>query len=443
MMQEPRGAGKTSQPGGSERHRKGGGMTDGQRRGRRNESRDFSGRLMTQSGPRTTAPMWARPFFTPGEWAVYTALWSYPNESVFPSHQDLADRSWVQWGTAKDAVSKMDRLGLLDRAPSTRDDGSDSTNTYFLVEVPTAEHLKAVESLKAERAEKQEDDRKKRKAQKRKYEKTQVTVVPAESAEGGCGGGSTPVRATGGAVEGAPRGCGVHRTPGGAVQGAPGCDVHRTLESLGVTPSVSVPSRSSSSPSGDDFGQNVQAESDPKTAEQELGSPPKIGNQEDYATDGYPLELTGWEAELAAELDRLRPDWGPRPIRLAVGHPSVRDRSASSPDLVRRAFLLAAADRPRGNHRGTWSPSRMTTDGCPFWSRALAEMETGAGAERGGTQPGPDLPGQRAGNGPAGPSTTPAFAPATRPPSEVAAMLAAGGWRSRSGGVLADAEAAN
>ncbi len=380
-----------------------------ERRQRRNQSRDLTGRLMTQSGPRTTAPMWARPFFTPGEWAVYTALWSYPNESVFPSHQDLADRSWVQWGTAKDAVAKMDRLGLLERAPSTREDGSDSTNTYFLVEVPTAEHLEAIEKLKAERSAKQDDDRKKRKALKRKYEKTQVTIVSSGADQGGCDVDRTPVRTTGGAVQTAPRGCDVDRTPGGAVQGAPGCDVHRTLESLGVTPGVSLTSRSSTSPPGPDALQ-PQAETaggevnQQKQQEQDLVS--KIEHQEiGYAADGYPLTVTDWEAELIDELAQRRPDWGPRLTRIAVGHPSVRSRTAVDPGLVRRTFLLAAADkaRPKEGYRGTYTPKRLATDGCPLWSRALAQMDAEAAAEIETGQPdfasgpAPAIPGARAG----------------------------------------------
>lgn len=356
-------------------------MTRG-RRQRHNSSRDLSGRLMTQSGPRTTAPMWPRPFFTPGEWAVYTALWSYPNDSVFPTHQDLADRAWVERGTAADAVAKMDRLNLLDREPAVHDDGSTSSNTYFLVEVATAEHLELIEAKKAERAVEQEDKRRKRKAGNRKYEKPQVNV----GTEGGYGQESTPARTTrGGTVRKVPRGYGQESTPGGTAQAVPGYGVDRTHESLGVTKGSSVTRRRSSASSGEKPASLTAVEqTEEQTPERKDDLFPEMENQElGYASDGYPLDVTEQEADLIAELGRLRPEWGPRHIRIAVGHPSVRARAATDSGLVRRAFLLAAADkpRPREGYKGTYSVRRLTVDGCPLWERAVAEIEAEEAAE--------------------------------------------------------------
>jgi hypothetical protein len=71
----------------------------------------------------------------------------------------------------------MDRLGLLERKLTIREDGSNSTNSYFLVEVPTGGHLEALETRIAERAATQEAGRRKRKAANRKYERTKVTAA--------------------------------------------------------------------------------------------------------------------------------------------------------------------------------------------------------------------------------------------------------------------------
>ena len=329
---------------------------------RRNKSRDLAGRLATQSGPRTSAPMWPRPFFTPGEWAVYTALWSYPNDSVFPTHQDLADRAWVERGTAADAIAKMDQLGLLEREPGERDDRSTTSNTYYLVEVPTADHLTKLEEKRRQRAEEQEAKRRKRKAVNRKYEKPQVSTE-ADRARGGYGKESTPARKTRGTAEKVPPGYGAGRTSGGTASAVPGSGAGRTHETLGVTEVVDLTDRLSSAPSDD------------QTEQKDL-IPSELPDQEGYAPDGYPLELTAWESALVDELVKLREAWGPRATRIAVGHPSVRERIALNPALVRRAFLLGAADvgRPADGYRGTWTPNRLISDGCPLWAQAAAEL---------------------------------------------------------------------
>ncbi|MFI7608842.1 hypothetical protein ACIBTV_27530 [Micromonospora sp. NPDC049366] len=126
---------------------------------------EITGRLRTQTGPRTTAPMWARPFLTDGEWAVYTALWSFASwngDSTFPNHQALADRAWGERGSAANAVRKFARLGLLTRARQTRADGSDTSNDYMLVEVCPPALLEKLTKLMAERIADQERKRKAR-----------------------------------------------------------------------------------------------------------------------------------------------------------------------------------------------------------------------------------------------------------------------------------------
>lgn len=220
------------------------------------------------------------------------------------------------------------------------------------------------------------------------------------------------------------------------------------VEPLGVTEGSSVPRRRTTSSSGDGAADAVVSPTG-QTPEEKNPFPSGIKDQEGYAADGYPLELSDWETELVADLDRLRPDWGIRSIRMAVGHTSVRDRSASHPDMVRRAFLLAAADRarPKESYKGTWSPNRLLADGCPFWSRAAAGMEREAVTALDAGQPELELPGQRADvdrvscQDPASPAARPAgLAPATTPPAEVAAALAARGLRIGQARRLADAE---
>jgi hypothetical protein len=158
------------------------------------------------------------------------------------------------------------------------------------------------------------------------------------------------------------------------------------VEPLGVTGGSSVTGRSPSASSEDAAASCAAPAEQQHTPEQqqEEAQFSKIEDQEaGYAADGYPLTVTDWEAELIGELVRRRPDWGPRLTRIAVGHPSVRARTADNPGLVRRTFLLAAADkgRPKEGYRGTYTPKRLTTDGCPLWSRALAEMDAEAAAE--------------------------------------------------------------
>lgn len=133
---------------------------------------DITGRLRTQTGPRTTAPMWARPLLTDGEWAVFTALWSFASwngDSTFPTHQALADRAWVERGTAANAVRKFAKLGMLTRARQTRADGSDRQNDYLLVEVCPPALFTALTKKMAERIDDQERKRKARRKANREF----------------------------------------------------------------------------------------------------------------------------------------------------------------------------------------------------------------------------------------------------------------------------------
>lgn len=142
---------------------------------------DITGRLRTQTGPRTTAPMWARPLLTDGEWAVFTAVWSFASwsgDNTFPSHQALADRAWVERGSAANAVRKFAALGLLIRARQTRADGSDTSNDYILVEVCPPALLDEIAKKMAERIAEQEAKRKAR----RKANRTNAAAVRARRA---------------------------------------------------------------------------------------------------------------------------------------------------------------------------------------------------------------------------------------------------------------------
>jgi hypothetical protein len=220
------------------------------------------------------------------------------------------------------------------------------------------------------------------------------------------------------------------------------------VEPLGVTEGSSVPRRRTPS-SGATATAVESPPQEANTPEQQDSASSKIEDQEGYAADGYPLKLSNWETNLVAELDRLRPEWGPRPIRIVVGHPSVRDRSASHPDMVRRAFLLAAADRarPRDRYKGTWTPNRMLAAGCPFWAQAEAGMAAG---EHDSGQPERGVLGQRAAQPTAERHVADvpaprlgALAPATKPPAVVAAEMAARGWRIGPARVLEDVESAS
>jgi len=331
-------------------------MTRGDRRIRGSAAQDVLGRLSTQSGPRTVAPMWVRPLLTSGEWDVYTALWSYPSGSVFPTHQELCDRAWCERGTAADAVRRFEELGLLVREAHQRPDGSTTSNTYYLVEVPSAAHEEAVAARRMERQAEQDKKRKQRKARNRTYE---ARSGRDHSPDGGTVEAVPPLE--GGTAQDVPPGYGVSSTSGGTADDVPGFGDSRTHETLGVdVVSKGAVRASASSEEAGQFPSEIEDQEKPWT----------------IPTDFYP-ELSAPEAELYAELLRIRPDWSPRRLRQVLGSPRIRERSEVDWDLVRRAFRLGAgcrADPDRGRH-GTVTPTRLLHDACPHWREALAQRE--------------------------------------------------------------------
>lgn len=149
--------------------------------------------------------------------------------------------------------------------------------------------------------------------------------------------------------------------------------------SLGVKASSKGTVRTSSS-------RVLEAEDEPENPEEEPVFSPELSNQEPNPRDFYP-ELTDAETALHDELLELRPDWRSRPIRQALGWPSVREIAQRDPELARRAFLAGARDRARPDqgYKGTYSPLRLVTSGCPLWAIAAAELD----AERAG-EPAPE-----------------------------------------------------
>lgn len=315
--------------------------------------------------------MWPRPFFTAGEWAVYTALWSYPSDSVFPTHQDLADRAWVERGTASDAVALMEQLSLLEREPGWRDDESQSSNTYFLIEVPTETHLKQLDALRVERAAVQEAKRKKRKAANRKYEKPQVTAPEKAAAGGGYGEESTPVRATrGGTVRKVPPGYGEESTPGGTVCAVPGYGVGRTHESLGVTEVLKGTLTATPSLVADRTDGSASADrSNPEEQEKELSQGDDNQETAEFVkSDAHWPTLTDAETALLAEVFAVAPLWSSRTLRKVIGSKTIREVTQRDPELVKRAFLLGARD-PETVPMRMWHMEK-----CPHWSAAAAQL---------------------------------------------------------------------
>lgn len=144
---------------------------------------------------------------------------------------------------------------------------------------------------------------------------------------------------------------------------------------LNLSGSVEVRTTSSLSPSGPERSDEAEARAESEPREEEIDSSSEQANQEINLRDFHPT-LTEWEEALHAELASLRPDWTPRQIRQAIGLPMVRERTARSPELVRRAFLAAARDRSnvKTGYKGTWSPLRLKADGCPLWRTAEAEL---------------------------------------------------------------------
>lgn len=204
---------------------------------------EITGRLRTQTGPRTTAPMWARPLLTDGEWAVFTALWSFASwngDNTFPNHQALADRAWVERGTAANAVRKFAALGMLTRVRQTRADGSDTSNDYMLVEVCPPDLLDKLTKKIAARVAEQDAKRKaRRKANRANAAKVRRSRAggddtaadddaedqddTTEDAADGTAAALVAALAGGGALQDAPPGVHCTMNPGGTPCNVPGC----------------------------------------------------------------------------------------------------------------------------------------------------------------------------------------------------------------------------
>jgi hypothetical protein len=102
--------------------------------------------------------MWARPLLTLGEWAVYTALWSFANwngSDTFPTHRTLSDRAWVEPVTAKHAVRRFAELGIVVRTSQRRPNNSATANAYMLLDVCPAHLAERIADLAADRKLKQ------------------------------------------------------------------------------------------------------------------------------------------------------------------------------------------------------------------------------------------------------------------------------------------------
>lgn len=82
-------------------------------------------------------------------------------------------------------------------------------------------------------------------------------------------------------------------------------------------------------------------------------------------------ELTADEVALLAEVTAAAPRWSPPALRRVLVAAEIRERADR--DLVRLAFLLAAADLQ------TQTPRRLLHDRCPFWAQAQRELYPATG----------------------------------------------------------------
>lgn len=95
-------------------------------------------------------------------------------------------------------------------------------------------------------------------------------------------------------------------------------------------------------------------------------------------------QLTEWEQALVDECVPLGgPSWDKLSVRKVVGSRRIREVSAKSPELVRRAFLLGATNR-----RGVTIPIRLWfTEGCPHWREAERQLSAADVAATGASAP--------------------------------------------------------
>lgn len=212
------------------------------------------GILRTQSGPRTVAPMWARPLLTEGEWSIYTALWSFGTwngTDAWPSYQKLADRAWCERGSAINAIAKFVKLGLVAKKDHWRADESQSSNRYLLLEICPDVLVPRLMELAEERIADQAEKKAKRDADKRKYRKPRTGPAPAETTPGegdGQGGndvGSSPSDPT---SEGLPDWA---QDKGGSSRDVPVTYPSFDLSPMDQSPPTAVPTHAADAPASD------------------------------------------------------------------------------------------------------------------------------------------------------------------------------------------------
>lgn len=139
---------------------------------------------------------------------------------------------------------------------------------------------------------------------------------------------------------------------------------------LGVTHSSSV-TGDTSPPPNPHTGDEQPAGKTPE--EKNTPDSSKIENQE---WKNFWPELTAWEQALFDECMAIRPAWSPRLLRKTLGWPTIRERTALNPELVRRAFLIGANCHynPSTGEKGTASPKRLLSEFCPHWEQAARQL---------------------------------------------------------------------
>lgn len=146
------------------------------------------GKLRTQVGPAAWVPIWiASAGLTDGEFRVYVALRSYADQDgdgCFPSARKVAKRALVAYTTARNALQKFNKIGLVVVEPVYRENGSQTSNDYLLIDVCPPELATVVEANQArwEAEEKARQDAAKATAKAAKAAKAQVKTVESADA---------------------------------------------------------------------------------------------------------------------------------------------------------------------------------------------------------------------------------------------------------------------
>lgn len=364
------------------------------------------GTLRAQTGPRTTAPMWPRPLMTEGEWAIYTAIWSFGNWSgleAIPSYQKIADRAFAERGSVMNAVAKFTRWGLMDKEHRHRPDKSQKSNGYVLVEVcPDAllpELMRKIEDRMADQAAKKA----KRDADKRRYRKAKrdgdADALAAETtaSEDGPGAGieggslhSDPpqgdipdwARDKGGSPQDDPRGS-LHDDPRGSSANDPLTYPVFDLPNVEKSPSTASVTHAADAPaSGADEAPAELAEEAPAPAPvPAVGGKfsPEDQNQLTTAVDAAVearRQRTGWArpAVVAAVVEAL--DAG-HPVAVVVAELGRLARDLDGTDYPTRLPGWIAAGVRTGRIKTptpATRPAAPCPDGCRCWKHTPAQI---------------------------------------------------------------------